>query len=218
MKYGEVLGLLDEAGFSPENLAKFVSVSNSTYRRWQKEPLGDVFPKEYESNIASGLYKLLENKSLSFDSPRVNSFVENHIPEFFQAAVGRLTISGEIFAEDFSHQDKITSILSNLGNSSTIRSRVDKATRKLKTFLEWGAAWKYRIKLLMDVTRSRELALVDRLVAYGALFYLILPLDLVPDSIPVFGYVDDFGILGFATAYYCKRFPEMEADASIRAD
>lgn len=218
MKYGEVLGLLSETGLSPENLAQFVSVSNSTYRRWQKESAGDVFPKEYESNIATGLYRLLENKSLSFDSVRVNRFVESHIPEFFQAAVGRLSISGEMFSEDFSHQDKITSVLSNLGNSSKIRSRVDKATRKLKTFLGWGTAWKFRIRLLMNVTASRELAPVDRLVAYGALFYLLLPFDLVPDSIPVFGYVDDFGILGFATAYYCKRFPEMGADASVRGD
>jgi uncharacterized membrane protein YkvA (DUF1232 family) len=47
-------------------------------------------------------------------------------------------------------------------------------------------------------------------VAYGALFYLILPFDLIPDSIPVFGYVDDFGILGFAVAYYARKFPELK--------
>ncbi len=61
--------------------------------------------------------------------------------------------------------------------------------------------------MLTHAIRSKKLSLADKLVAYGGLFYLILPFDLIPDSIPVFGYVDDFGILGFASAYYFKRFP-----------
>ena len=45
--------------------------------------------------------------------------------------------------------------------------------------------------------------------AYGALFYLFTPFDLVPDVMPVFGYVDDFGMLGFAVAYYGAKFPHL---------
>jgi len=209
MKYGRVIGLLNETRLSPENLAQWLSVSNSTYRRWLKAPANDEFPKEYESNVAAGVYKLLDNKSLSYDSARVNKFVEGNMPEFFQAAVGRLNSSGELFSESSTHQDQITAVLSNLGNSGKIRSQVDKSSKKILKFSEWGAAWKYRIKLLTKVIASKEFSLVDQLVAYGALFYLILPFDLVPDSIPVFGYVDDFGILGFAAAYYCKRFPKI---------
>jgi len=211
MKYGQVIGLLNETGLSPENLAQWVSVSNSTYRRWLKAPVGDEFPKEYESNVAAGLYKLLDNKSLSYESARVNKFVEGNMPDFFQAAVGRLNSTGDLFSENSTHQDKITAVLSNLGNSSKIRSQVDKSSKKILKFAEWGSAWKYRTTLLAKVITSKELSLVDRLVAYGALFYLILPFDLIPDSIPVFGYVDDFGILGFAAAYYCKRFPKIAA-------
>jgi len=209
MKYGQVVGLLNEAGLSPEDLAQWVSVSNSTYRRWLKAPSSDEFPQEYEASVAAGIYKLLDNKSLSYDSARVNKFVEGNMPEFFQAAVGRLNSTGDLFSENSTHQDKITAVLSNLGNSSKIRSQVDKSSKKILKFAEWGAAWKFRIKLLTKVVASKELSLVDRLVAYGALFYLILPFDLIPDSIPVFGYVDDFGILGFATAYYVKRFPQI---------
>lgn len=211
MKYGEVVNLLNETGLSPENLAEWVSVSSSTYRRWLKEPLSDEFPKEYESNLAAAVYKLLENKSLSYDSHRVNKFVEGHMPEFFQAAVGRLNINGDLFSENSTHQDKITAVLSNLGNSSKIRKEVEHSSKKILKFTEWGAAWKYRINLMMKVISSKDLTLVDRLVAYGALFYLILPFDLIPDSIPVFGYVDDFGILGFAAAYYASRFPKIAA-------
>ncbi len=209
MKYSDVTGLLNETGLSPENLAGKISVSNSTYRRWLKAAPQKEFPKEYESNLAAGVYTLLNDKSLSYDSKRVNHFLEGHMPEFFTAAVGRFNNSEDLFSKDSSHQDKITAMLSNLGNSVRIRDQVDKSSSKISKFTEWGAAWKYRVKLLVKVVTAKNLTLVDRLVAYGALFYLILPFDLIPDAIPVFGYVDDFGILGFAVAYYCKRFPEM---------
>ena len=209
MKYGQVVALLDETGLSPENLVEWLSVSNSTYRRWLKAPSGDKFPKEYESNVAAGVYKLLDSKLLNYDSVRVNKFVEGHMPEFFQAAVGRLDSGGDLFSEGSNHQDKVIAVLSNLGNSNKIRNQVDGSSKKILKFAEWGAAWKDRIKLMTRVITSKELSLVDQLVAYGALFYLILPFDLIPDSIPVFGYIDDFGILGFASVYYTKRFPKM---------
>jgi len=217
MQYRDIVELLDETGFSPENLAQWLSVSASTYRRWLKAPPGDLFPEEYRSNVAAGVYKLMEAKALSYDSPRVNKFMEQHVPEFFQAAIGRLKSTEDLFSEGSTHQDKITAVLSNLGNSSAVRKKVDKSSKSILKFAEWGAAWKYRIRLLVSVVQSKELTLVDRLVAYGALFYLILPFDLIPDSIPVFGYVDDFGILGFAAMYYAKRFPKLESGAQAPA-
>jgi uncharacterized membrane protein YkvA (DUF1232 family) len=59
------------------------------------------------------------------------------------------------------------------------------------------------------VVKSSKLSHVDKLVAYGALFYLLTPMDLIPDHIPVLGLVDDFGVLGFALTYYTKRCPEI---------
>ena len=215
MKYGQVIALLNETRLSPENLVEWLSISNSTYRRWLKEPPGNKFPKEYEPNVAAGIYKLLDNKLLSYESERVNKFVEGHMPEFFQAAIGRLDNDGDLFSEGSSHQDKIIAVLSNLGNSNKIRQQVNNSSKKILKFSEWGAAWKQRIKLMTNIISSKEVSLIDSLVAYGALFYLILPFDLVPDSIPVFGYVDDFGILGFASVYYTKRFPKITGKDSL---
>jgi uncharacterized membrane protein YkvA (DUF1232 family) len=209
MRYGDVIGLLNETKLSPEKLAEQIAVSNSTYRRWLKEPSEKQFPREYEQNVAAGIYRLLNGKSLDYDSARVNRFLETNVPEFFQAAIGRLGVSEDAFAKDFTHQDQMVTVLSQLGSSSKIRDQVDTAATKISRFSEWGEAWKSRIRLMKKIITSKHVSSVDKLVAYGALFYLILPFDLTPDTIPVFGYVDDFGILGFAAVYYCARFPDL---------
>jgi uncharacterized membrane protein YkvA (DUF1232 family) len=55
-----------------------------------------------------------------------------------------------------------------------------------------------------SVGRTRKVLLVLAVV------YLIVPFDVVPDVIPVFGWLDDVGVLGFAAAM-------MMSDASRRA-
>jgi uncharacterized membrane protein YkvA (DUF1232 family) len=42
-------------------------------------------------------------------------------------------------------------------------------------------------------------------VAYGALYYLLCPLDLIPDNVPVFGLMDDYCVLGLAASHYAKK-------------
>jgi uncharacterized membrane protein YkvA (DUF1232 family) len=37
-------------------------------------------------------------------------------------------------------------------------------------------------------------------IIYGALGYFILPLDAIPDAIPILGYTDDLGVLAAALA------------------
>ncbi|MEW9701088.1 DUF1232 domain-containing protein [Paenibacillus sp. SI8] len=52
--------------------------------------------------------------------------------------------------------------------------------------------------LLFYALESPKTPLKAKVQIYGALGYLILPLDLVPDLLPVVGYVDDLGALGLA--------------------
>jgi uncharacterized membrane protein YkvA (DUF1232 family) len=72
-----------------------------------------------------------------------------------------------------------------------------------------GREWKKRITTLWKVVRSNKLTHFDKLVAYGALFYLLTPIDFIPDHIPVFGLMDDYLVLGIAVAYYAKNFKEI---------
>jgi uncharacterized membrane protein YkvA (DUF1232 family) len=52
--------------------------------------------------------------------------------------------------------------------------------------------------LLYYAVQSPKTPLKARVQIYGALGYLILPVDLVPDFLPAIGYVDDLGALGLA--------------------
>jgi uncharacterized membrane protein YkvA (DUF1232 family) len=77
----------------------------------------------------------------------------------------------------------------------------------LARFRRLGREWAARINTLRRVVSARDLTRVEKLAAYGALFYLLTVFDLIPDTIPVFGLLDDFSILGIVAAYYVQKFP-----------
>ena len=56
----------------------------------------------------------------------------------------------------------------------------------------------YLALLLFYTLDSDSLSFKDKITIYGALGYFILPIDLIPDSIPVIGLSDDFSFLIFA--------------------
>ncbi len=210
MDYGQVITLLDEARLLPESLSDYIGVSGSTYRRWQKAPAKDQVPAEYLPSIGAGVYRLLQEGKLSHDSPRVSEFLENNLPGYFSAVVGFLGGTADLSSEKSPHDEKIIAALSSLGSSAKIRDKVNGSADFLQMVQSWSADWKHRIRLLLKAVHLPEITLVDKMAAYGALFYLCTPFDLVPDSVPVFGFVDDFGILGFAAAYYSAKFPGLK--------
>lgn len=72
--------------------------------------------------------------------------------------------------------------------------------------------WKALARLGPDVARLIHRLATDRMVPRGTrwlllalLIYLLLPIDLVPDFIPVIGYADDAIIAAFALRYAIKN-------------
>ena len=55
----------------------------------------------------------------------------------------------------------------------------------------------YVALILFYLLKSGNIPLTDKAYIIGALGYLILPIDLIPDSIPFFGFTDDFAALFF---------------------
>jgi uncharacterized membrane protein YkvA (DUF1232 family) len=70
---------------------------------------------------------------------------------------------------------------------------------KLKKFAkDAGQKVVYSGLTLYYALDSEKTALKDKLIIYGALGYLISPLDIIPDILVPAGYLDDLGVLVFA--------------------
>ena len=73
--------------------------------------------------------------------------------------------------------------------------------------------------LLYYVMKSPDTPLGIKLSIAGALGYLILPTDLIPDIIPLTGYTDDLGAL-LAVVKMCESYitPEIKALVDAKLD
>ena len=73
--------------------------------------------------------------------------------------------------------------------------------------------------LLYYVMKSPDVPLATKATITGALGYLILPIYLVPDFIPVAGYADDGAAL-WAVVKMCDAYitPEIRAQADAKLD
>ena len=71
--------------------------------------------------------------------------------------------------------------------------------------------------LLFYVMKSPDVPFTIKSTIAGALGYLILPVDLVPDFIPVAGYADDAGALA-AVVKMCSNYitPAIKAQAEAK--
>lgn len=72
----------------------------------------------------------------------------------------------------------------------------------------------YAALLLYYILDSPDVSITDKAKIYGALGYFILPIDCIPDIIPVAGYTDDLGVLVWALKAVTSNItPEIKAKA-----
>lgn len=73
--------------------------------------------------------------------------------------------------------------------------------------------------LLYYVMQSPDVPIAQKTIIIGALGYLILPVDLIPDFIPILGFTDDATALAAALKTIKSSItPEIEAKAKAKAD
>ena len=72
----------------------------------------------------------------------------------------------------------------------------------------------YFVLVLYYLLQSPDVSTADKAKIYGALGYFIVPLDLMPDFLPIVGYSDDIGALFWAIhAVWSNLTPDIEAKA-----
>lgn len=86
--------------------------------------------------------------------------------------------------------------------------KIQKVARKA------GIKISYAALLLYYVLRSPSTPSSDRMKIIGALGYFILPVDLIPDYLPVIGFSDDLAALTWALYSVAKNItPEVKVQA-----
>ena len=107
---------------------------------------------------------------------------------------------------------KVPKVLTNYQKNYSDSSFWSKAKKLGKNVLEPAL-------LLFYVMKSPDTPRSVKLEIAGALGYLILPVDLIPDILPVVGYTDDLAAL-MAVVKLCKDYisPDIKAQAQRKLD
>ena len=95
---------------------------------------------------------------------------------------------------------------------SSADSLRDKLTRFGRTA---GREVVEKVLWLWFASRRPDLPCWARTTVYGALAYFVLPVDAIPDLLPLVGYTDDLGVLGWALLTIASY---VDADVRRRTD
>lgn len=76
-------------------------------------------------------------------------------------------------------------------------SESDFATKISKIAKRAGAKLVYAALILYYTLQSKNVSVADKAMIVGALGYMISPLDVIPDAIPIVGLTDDLAVLVF---------------------
>ena len=197
--------LLTDSNCSPEEFGDIIGVSGMTIRRWEKKSKIEEIPKLYLPAIRDACYRLVSEGRLSESSHMVRAILLNSSTYQFVAAIRSLGLPKD-FSQREPSLDNLILGLSHIGAYDVKQNEVSINKKKIFSYKALGKEWSSHISRLWRVITSSKLANIDKLVAYGALFYLLTPIDFIPDQIPFFGLLDDLAVLGSAVNFYSMRF------------
>jgi len=127
------------------------------------------------------IFELVSEGRLSAESDSIKIVMTGSQWTPFAAAASHLGISQDALKGGVSNESRLMESLSDIGKKSTHQTEVDQSKVRILSFKKWSAEWSDRVSALWKVITSPRLTSMDKLVAYGALFYLVTPFDLIPD-------------------------------------
>ena len=99
----------------------------------------------------------------------------------------------------------------NYANKVSRKDFVEKIARIAKGA---GAKLVYAALILYYTLQSDKVSATNKAMIIGALGYLISPLDVVPDAIPIAGLADDLGVLVFVLK---KVWTDIDPEIQVKA-
>lgn len=202
--------MLEETKLSPEQFGRCIGVSGMSIRRWLKQAPGKTIPKIYSQAIMQAVYQMLLEGRLDRHSKSAQWVVRESQSISFQAVLKNLGLEHPDVLQnpqDLPYEDRLMANLAQIGASDARRAEVGKSRKKIIGFQKLSKDWREKIAVLLRAISSRKVTGLEKFAAFGAIFYLIMPFDLIPDHIPVFGLLDDYAVLSLAGAFYLNRFP-----------
>jgi uncharacterized membrane protein YkvA (DUF1232 family) len=207
MTYAQVLACFELSKLSPEELAHYLGVSNMTIRRWKKR-LTEHVDHSYLAAIYQGILGLVGDGKLDMEHPQVKSILlsksEGYNDRYAKAVLRSFGVT-EPIQVGVTAEAQIQSSLAQSGSILSHQKRVQAAETEIKQFGDRGSDWKEKTDQLWAIVQNSTLSVQDRTIAIGALFYLLMTFDFIPDHLPVFGLLDDFALLGAALDHYRKN-------------
>ena len=80
----------------------------------------------------------------------------------------------------------------------TVRPNGSPRTGAKRTVMYYIKQLPQYVRLLGGLITDKRVSMVDKLIVAGAVAYIVMPIDLIPDFIPFFGEIDDLYILVLA--------------------
>ena len=179
---------LAQKELSPETFAKEAKISGMTVRRWLLRPSAQPIPEKYHATL--------------------DLVTENRQPEpvpFDMHSV--LEQSGSSF-------EGLISELEESGRKCQDLEKLEKDTKAKFKDKNIGKELRSQVNLVLKSIFSKKLPLKYKAICIGAVLYFINPFDLIPDAIPVVGYLDDFAVLTLVVGILGKYARDTAAEKS----
>ncbi len=208
MYYAQMFAAIEASALSPESAGEYFGVSGMTLRRWRSQTGRSAIPAKYEPGVRAGMRRLMSEGKLDAEQPGLAALMADGDALRFSQTLQSIGFDPERLHGD----DPVALVegLSQLGSSPERQKQVHDGLGALRRHERRGSDWKQWISGLLEVVRSARFTPAHKLVSFGALFYLLLPFDLIPDYIPGIGLLDDMAILRLAFLFYAANPPTFE--------
>lgn len=215
MRVKDIENLLKESDLSPEELGPQIGVSGMTVRRWTLQDSGTEIAPIYGLAVREVIFKMIAGGRLNSDSASARYAVRENEHSAQKASMRDLVGSDqETDQESHGFEDRVLTYLSRVGQQDGRLGAIREKKTDFGKYLRLGKTWKENVGLLWKTIEAPRIAMLEKTVAIGALFYLLQAFDLIPDALPLVGYIDDFAFLTVASTYCANRMRAEQASTT----